>query len=225
MYNDIKLHDPLQIASPGTYTTIAFGDDKRSAVSVGYRFNDRKGLKCLYNKFLGKDRFIFIDWTKEVIKLQNLFPDAYIAGDFNTELPARRADDQKVAQQLDDAFSDAGYTNLVSRSTFSKPNTKSSQIDFIFSKKVNVPPVNYITINQAPMFTDGHVGLMFEAGASPKPPEYEPCKVYKDHTRDEGKVHFAVSRAFFVCYTSGFFFYTLFTLYTFFSFFLFSASA
>ncbi|CBY39619.1 unnamed protein product [Oikopleura dioica] len=128
---------------------------------------------------------VFVEWTKKVITLQKNYADAFITGDLNTEIPARRADDQMVACQLDDAFTQAGYSNLVSRSTFSRPNQRSSQIDFIMSKRTKIPSIKYLTMNQAPLLTDGHCGLQFEANAKPIPPEYEPCKVYKDHSRNE----------------------------------------
>ncbi|CBY23657.1 unnamed protein product [Oikopleura dioica] len=186
MYNDTNIKNPIQKDSHGTFTSIEFGEEgSKSIVSVGYRFNDRPPETCLYNKYMNKDRFVFIDWTKQVILQQKFYKDAFIAGDLNTEIPARRSDDQIVARLLDDAFTNAGYSNLVTRSTFSRPNSRSSQIDFIMSKSVKIPPIQYLTMNQAPLLTDGHCGLQFEANAKPNPPEYEPCKVYKDHSRND----------------------------------------
>lgn len=54
-----------------------------------------------------------------------------------------------------------------------------------FSKKILQNEVEYLKMNEAPLNTDGHGGLSFSAGASPKPIEYEVCKLYKDLSRNE----------------------------------------
>jgi hypothetical protein len=114
--------------------------------------------------------------------MQKNIKDAFITGDMNTELPARRGDDQEIAKRMEEMTSAAGYVNLVSKPTHLRPNTRASQIDFIFSKKIISHEIEYLTMNQAPLYTDGHCGLEFVAGASPKPIQYEVCKTYKDKT-------------------------------------------
>ncbi|CBY13928.1 unnamed protein product [Oikopleura dioica] len=186
MYNERKLLNPQQLTSEGTFTSMAFGEEKKkSAISVAYRFNDRPTSTCLYRKYLNKGRAIFIKWMNHAIKQQINYKDAFITGDLNTEIPARSGDDQDIARMIEEEAIKGGYTNMVTRNTFSRPRQRSSQIDFIYSKNVAIGEIEYLTMDQAPLEVDGHCGIAFRAGAKPRPPEYEVCKTYKDHSRND----------------------------------------
>ncbi|CBY15182.1 unnamed protein product, partial [Oikopleura dioica] len=139
IYTAIMIKDYLKpflsvIQSPGNTTTIDIrvGKNKIKRFVCTYRHNNREKDDCYYYKNYKRDKFLFLDWIREIVRQAKRDKvDLFLMGDWNVELHGRRPEDNKT---LIDGLNHAvrNLTNLITSSTNFRKKQRASQIDVFF---------------------------------------------------------------------------------------------
>ncbi|CBY23761.1 unnamed protein product [Oikopleura dioica] len=165
IYTAIMIKDYLKpfltvIQSPGNTTSIDIrvGKNKIKRFVCTYRHNNREQDVCYYYKNYKRDKFLFLDWIREIVRQAKRDKvDLFLMGDWNVELHGRRPEDNRA---LIDGLNHAvrNLTNLITSSTNFRKNQRASQIDVFFVSRPEKMKIRSMQLNKPPMSFDGHCG-------------------------------------------------------------------
>ncbi|CBY10855.1 unnamed protein product [Oikopleura dioica] len=147
-----------ELVLPGNCTGIDIecGKVKKRIVAT-YRHNDRKE-NCYYMKNYSKDKYIFIEWIKEIVRqAKNDKVQLILCGDWNITLNGNRSQDKaKMLEGLN--LATKSLTDLIVGFTNFKPGVSPSQIDVFMLSHPNQAKIVALNLHRAPTLYDGHTG-------------------------------------------------------------------